>query len=130
MIRVALADDQTLVREGIKGLLALTSDLRVVAEASDGAEALRVLTTIPVYVALLDVRMPHVDGLEVQRILADCGARIPIVFLTGRASDEDERRARSAGAVAFLRKPVAQASLRQAIGDAIRASARGDRNDD
>jgi FixJ family two-component response regulator len=78
---------------------------------------------------LLDVRMPGMDGLDVQRSLAERGARIPIVFLTGRASDEEERRARSAGAVEFLRKPVAQASLRQAIENVIRAPVRGDRND-
>jgi FixJ family two-component response regulator len=79
---------------------------------------------------VLDVRMPGMDGLAVQRSLAERGARIPIVFLTGRASDEEERRARSAGAVEFLRKPVAQASLRQAIENVIRAPARGDRNVD
>ena len=78
---------------------------------------------------LLDVRMPGMDGLDVQRNLAERGVRIPIVFITGRASDEEERRARSGGAVEFLRKPVPQASLRQAIENVIRASVRGDRND-
>ena len=53
MIRVALADDQTLVRQGIKSLLDLTSDVRVVVEASDGPEALRILTTTIVDVVLL-----------------------------------------------------------------------------
>ena len=80
--------------------------------------------------ALLDVRMPGMDGLEVQRCLAERRSRIPIVFLTGQASEEEERRARSGGAVAFLRKPVAQASLRQAIENVIRASEQGDNNDD
>jgi FixJ family two-component response regulator len=78
---------------------------------------------------LLDVRMPGMNGLEVQRSLAERGARLPIVFLTGRASDEEERRARSAGAAEFLRKPVVQASLRAAIETVIRATARGDRDD-
>jgi len=75
---------------------------------------------------LLDVRMPRMHGLEVQRRLAASGARIPIVFITGRASEEEERRARSAGAVEFLRKPVAWTSLRQAIENAIRVKARGE----
>jgi FixJ family two-component response regulator len=75
---------------------------------------------------LLDVRMPGMDGLEVQRSLAERGSRVPIVFLTGQASDEEERRARSAGAVEFLRKPVRQTSLREAIESAVRAPARGD----
>ena len=78
---------------------------------------------------LLDVRMPGMHGLDIQRSLAERGTRIPIVFLTGHASDEMERRARSAGAVAFLRKPVAQASLRQAIENVVRAPGRGGHND-
>jgi len=79
---------------------------------------------------LLDVRMPGMDGLEVQRSLAERGRRIPIVFLTGRASEIEERRARSAGAVEFLRKPVAQASLRRAIENVLRAPAGGGSHDD
>jgi two-component system response regulator FixJ len=79
---------------------------------------------------LLDVRMPGMDGLELQRSLAQRGAQLPIVFVTGRASDHEERRARSAGAVEFLRKPVAQARLREAIENVMRASARGERNGD
>jgi FixJ family two-component response regulator len=78
---------------------------------------------------LLDVRMPGMNGLEVQRSLAERGARLPIVFLTGRASDEEERRALAAGAAEFLRKPVVQARLREAIETVIRATARGDRDD-
>jgi len=77
---------------------------------------------------ILDVRMPGMDGLGVQRRLAERNALIPIVFVTGRASDEEERSARSAGAVAFLRKPVQQGSLRQAIESAVQAPARGERN--
>jgi FixJ family two-component response regulator len=79
---------------------------------------------------LLDVRMPGMSGLEVQRNLIERGARIPIVFITALASDEEERRARSAGAFEFLRKPVAEASLRSAILNVVRTSARGERNDD
>ena len=74
---------------------------------------------------LLDVRMPGMDGLDVQRRLAERGVHTPIVFLTARASEGEERRARSAGAVGFLRKPVPEASLRQAIESMV---ARGDRH--
>src|SRR5215510_2818856 len=81
---------------------------------------------------VLDVRMPGMDGLDVQRALAERGERIPIVFLTARASDEEERRARSAGAVEFLRKPVGQATLRRALENVLPASGRvrGDRDGD
>ena len=79
---------------------------------------------------LLDVRMPGMDGLEVQRRLAERGERIPIVFLTARASDDEERRARSAGAMEFLRKPVGQASLRRALENVLppRSGVQGDRD--
>ena len=64
---------------------------------------------------VLDVRMPGMDGLEVQHRLAERGLRIPIVFLTGRASDDEESRARRAGAVEFLRKPVGKTTLLQVL---------------
>lgn len=65
---------------------------------------------------ILDVRMPDMDGLALQRRLADAGWTIPVVFITGRASDDEERRALAAGAVAFLRKPVDKESLLRAVG--------------
>ena len=79
---------------------------------------------------LLDARMPGMDGLEVQRPLAERSERIPIVFLTAQASDDEERRARSAGAMEFLRKPVGQASLRRVLENLLppRSGVRGDRD--
>ena len=69
MIRVVLADDQMLMRQGVKGLLVLTEDLRVVGEASDGDEALRLIRAVRPDVALLDVRMPKRSGVEVLKDL-------------------------------------------------------------
>jgi FixJ family two-component response regulator len=69
---------------------------------------------------ILDVRMPGMDGLALQRRLADDGRAIPIVFITARASDEEEQRALDGGAVAFLRKPVDKESLVRAIGNCWR----------
>ena len=68
---------------------------------------------------VLDVRMPGVDGLEVQRRVTAEGLDIPIVFISGRASDDEERRARSAGAVDFLRKPVDTATLRRLLHEIV-----------
>jgi YesN/AraC family two-component response regulator len=67
MIRVLLAEDQTLVRKGIVTLLAMTPDIRVVGEAADGAEALLIAETNPHEVAILDIRMPKLSGIEVLR---------------------------------------------------------------
>jgi FixJ family two-component response regulator len=79
---------------------------------------------------LLDMRMPGMNGLDVQRSMIERGARVPIVFFTAQASDEEERRARSAGAVEFLRKPLAEVRLCQTIESVIGAPAREERNGD
>ena len=79
---------------------------------------------------ILDVRMPGIDGLELQRRLAADGRPIPIVFLTGRASDEEERQALQAGAVAFLRKPVGREPLLRVVRSIFeRTGSRGEDHD-
>jgi FixJ family two-component response regulator len=64
---------------------------------------------------ILDVRMPGMDGLALQRRLAEDGRTVPIVFITARASEDEERQALQGGAIAFLRKPVDKGSLVHAI---------------
>jgi FixJ family two-component response regulator len=123
---VAIVDDDASVRQSTDRLIR-SFGYRTQVFGS-GQEFLSSATAERAACLLLDVRMPAMDGLDVQRCLAERGARIPIVFLTGRASDEEERRARAGGAVEFLRKPVQQTSLRQAIESAVQRSARGDRN--
>jgi DNA-binding NarL/FixJ family response regulator len=115
MIRVALADDQTLVRQGIKSLLDLTSDVRVVAEASDGPEALRILTTTIVDVVLLDVRMPGQTGLEVLAELARKGSPPPCILLTTFEDDAVVIEGIKLGARGFLLKDVSLDQLTEAI---------------
>ncbi len=115
MIRVALADDQTLVRQGIKGLLELTTDIRVVAEASDGEEGLRILTTIAVDVALLDVRMPHKTGVELLAALAPMVSRPPCILLTTFDDDAVAIEAIKLGARGFLLKDVSLEQLAEAV---------------
>jgi FixJ family two-component response regulator len=124
---IAIVDDDASVRQSTDRLLR-SFGYRTEVFGS-GAEFLSSGAAERAACLLLDVRMRGMDGLDVQRSLAERGTRLPIVFLTGRASDEEERRARSAGAVEFLRKPVAQASLRLAIESALRTPARGDSND-
>jgi FixJ family two-component response regulator len=71
---------------------------------------------------LLDVRMPGTDGLTVQRRLVERGTRMPVVFITALATDEEERRAWSSGAVGLLRKPLDPAALRHALDQTSRAA--------
>ena len=125
MIRVLLADDQTLVRQGIISLLALTPDIRVTAEASDGEAALARLTesSSPFDVVLLDVRMPKKSGLDVLTVLRE---RVrpcpPTIILTTFDDDQVALAAVRLGATGYLLKDV---SLEQLAG-AVRAVARGE----
>jgi FixJ family two-component response regulator len=121
---VAIIDDDASVRQSTDRLIRSFGYRTQVF--GTGQEFLSSGVTERAACLLLDVRMPGMDGLDVQRCLAERGVRVPIVFLTGRASDEEERRARSAGAAGFLRKPVQQASLREAIESVVRVPARGD----
>jgi DNA-binding NarL/FixJ family response regulator len=119
VIRVALVDDQTLVRQGIRTLLELTPDIRVVAEAEDGEQAVAALTASAPDVALLDVRMPRLDGIGVLRAL---GPRLPpTILLTTFDDDVVVLEAVRCGARGFLLKDV---SLEQ-LADAVRAVAAG-----
>jgi DNA-binding NarL/FixJ family response regulator len=121
MIHVALADDQTLVRKGIRSLLELTADIRVAVEASDGEEALAVLASTAVDAALLDVRMPRSTGLDVLAALARRPNPPPCILLTTFDDDAVALQGIRLGARGFLLKDV---SLEQ-LADAIRTVAGG-----
>lgn len=119
MIRVVLVDDQTLVRSGIRGLLELTPDIRVVAEAADGAGAPGVIAAAQADVLLLDVRMPEVSGIE---LLQREGAALPpTILLTTFDDDAALFDGMRAGARGFLLKDI---SLER-LADGIRSVAAG-----
>lgn len=116
MIRVVLADDQTLMREGLRQLLDLTDDIRVVAEAADGLAAVDIITRAAPDVVLLDVRMPGQSGLQVLSALHAAEALPPTILLTTFDDDallEGMRR----GARGFLLKDVSLRDLTAAIRD-------------
>jgi DNA-binding NarL/FixJ family response regulator len=121
MIRVAIVDDQTLVRQGIRSLLALSNEIDVVAEASDGDEALAVLDAHDVDVLLLDLRMPRRDGIATLEALRARGNHVPVLVLTTFDDDELALGALRAGARGYLLKDV---TLDQLVG-AIRTVATG-----
>jgi FixJ family two-component response regulator len=106
---VAILDDDDSVRQSTLRLIR-SFGYRANAFAT-GGEFLASSAASEAACLVLDVRMPQMDGLQVQRRLAEAGARLPIVFLTGRATEDEESRARSGGAVAFLRKPVGRDAL-------------------
>jgi DNA-binding NarL/FixJ family response regulator len=112
MIRVAIADDQTLVREGIRHLLELTAEFTVVAEAADGVLALAMLAAHEIDVLLLDLRMPRLDGIEVLKRMA---GGPPTLVLTTFDDDELVVGALRAGARGYLLKDVTLAELHEAI---------------
>jgi DNA-binding NarL/FixJ family response regulator len=112
MIRVCVADDQTLVRQGIRSLLEITGEFEVVAEAHDGVDTLEVLATTDVDVLLLDLRMPRLDGIGVLTALPDGP---PALVLTTFDDDELVMAAIRAGAKGYLLKDVTLAELCHAI---------------
>jgi DNA-binding NarL/FixJ family response regulator len=124
MISVLLADDQALVRAGFRALLNAEPDIEVVAEATDGIEAVRLARQTRPDVVLMDIRMPGVDGLEAtRRIAADTGlADTKVVILTTFELDEYVFEALRTGASGFLVKDTEPVDLLRGI----RAVAAGD----
>ncbi|WP_016697016.1 response regulator [Actinoalloteichus spitiensis] len=121
MIRVCVVDDQTLVRQGIRGLLSLAEDIEVVAEADDGMAALTVIEETTPDVVLLDLRMPRQDGIWALEALRESGISVPVLVLTTFDDDELVLRALRAGARGYLLKDV---TLEQLVG-AVRTLASG-----
>lgn len=115
MITVALVDDQTLMREGLRNLLALTEDIRVIAEAADGAEAIEMIPRVRPDVVLLDVRMPRRSGIEVLQTLKHGDRLPPTILLTTFDDDAALLEGIRAGARGFLLKDVSLADLTRAI---------------
>ncbi|HEY0487768.1 MAG TPA: response regulator transcription factor [Mycobacteriales bacterium] len=117
VIRVLLADDQTLVRAGFRALLAAQDDVEVVGEAADGEQAVALATALAPDVVLMDIRMPRTDGLEAtRRIVADPAlGGVRVVVLTTFALDEYIFAALRAGASGFMLKDTEPAELLQGV---------------
>lgn len=115
MIRVALVDDQTLVRSGLRGLLELTEDIRVVGEAADGAGALPMIAHTAPDLMLLDVRMPVMSGIEVLKALRASHILPPTILLTTFDDDDALFEGMRAGARGFMLKDVSLERLAEAI---------------
>jgi DNA-binding NarL/FixJ family response regulator len=120
VIRVLLADDQALVRGGLRMILDAQPDIDVVGEAADGREALRLARALRPDVVLMDVRMPVMDGLEAtRRLLADPPGPVRVVVLTTYDLDRYVYDALRAGASGFLLKTAPPRQLPAAIRDVV-----------
>jgi DNA-binding NarL/FixJ family response regulator len=123
-IRVLIADDQAMVRGGLRLILEDQQDIEVVAEAADGAAAVELARRLRPDVSLVDIRMPRLDGLEVTQALAGSGIPDPlkVVVVTTFDLDEYVYGALRAGAVGFILKDAGPALLTEAV----RAASSGD----
>jgi DNA-binding NarL/FixJ family response regulator len=121
VLRVIVADDHPVVREGLRAILDAEPDLDVVGEAGSGAEAVELAARLRPDVVLMDLRMPGMDGVEATgRIAATGDARVLVV--TTYDTDSDILRAVEAGATGYLLKDTP----RRELADAVRAAARGE----
>jgi DNA-binding NarL/FixJ family response regulator len=114
-IRVLIADDQRVVREGLTMVLGLLHDAEVVGAASDGAEAIALARDLLPDIVLMDLRMPRCDDVEATRILRECQPGIKVVILTTYADDRSVLDALRAGARGYLTKDASGTEIRQAL---------------
>jgi len=115
MIRVLLADDHSIVRAGLRSLIEETGEMEVVVEAADGREAIREAGRVPLDVAVIDISMPGMDGLEVISQLHASQPDLPILVLTMHEEEQYVVRSISAGARGYITKRSAPEQLVKAL---------------
>jgi DNA-binding NarL/FixJ family response regulator len=121
-IRVMLADDQPLIREGLAIILNTQPDIQVVGQASDGREAIELAQRTKPDVILMDIKMPHLDGIEATRQINKTQPDIPIIILTTFSEDELVFEGIRAGASGYLLKDI----TRNQLAEAVRGAAQGE----
>ncbi|KMY65574.1 LuxR family transcriptional regulator [Desulfocarbo indianensis] len=115
MIRVLLADDHSIVRAGLRSLIEETGEMEVVVEAADGREAIREAGRVTLDVAVIDISMPGMDGLEVISQLHASQPDLPILVLTMHEEEQYVVRSISAGARGYITKRSAPEQLVKAL---------------
>jgi DNA-binding NarL/FixJ family response regulator len=121
-IRILIADDHPIVRDGFRGMFAAEPGFKVLGEAGTGAEAVAMAKALHPDVVLMDLRMPVMGGVEAIRELARAGLAVKVLVLTTFDTDQDVRPAIEAGATGYLLKDTGRADLIKAV----RAAARGE----
>lgn len=121
-ITALLADDHTIVRQGVRALLETQADIQIVGEASSGAEAVDLCIETAPDVVLMDLLMPGMNGVEATRQIKQVSPRTQVIVLTSYHEDEHVLPALRAGALSYLLKDTSPADLL----DAVRKAARGE----
>jgi len=114
-IKIILADDHKLVRQGMRSLLESHPGLEVIGEASDGEEALKLMETLSPDIAFMDVMMPNLNGIEAAKIAHQRGLKTRLIFLSMHANSTYAVRALQSGALAYLLKDSDFTEILQAI---------------
>ena len=118
MLRIVVADDQRLLRDGIATILSLEEDLDVVGSAENGEETVRLVRSLQPDVVLLDIKMPVMDGIEALRIIKAESPHVKVIMLTTFAEDKFIVEAMSAAADGFLLKDMPSERVIQTVRDA------------
>lgn len=119
IIRVLLADDHQIVRDGLKALMEDEKDIEIVAEAENGNEVLRLVKEQPVDIVVMDINMPDMDGIECTRKLQEYDEAIRILALTMMGEEQHIRSMIKAGAAGYIMKESGQDELVNAIRDVV-----------
>ena len=122
-IRVMLVDDHVFWRHGLRQIIDAEDDMKVVAEASEGQEAIRKLANATPDVILMDINMPRMSGVEATRTIAQQNSDVRIVMLTVTDTDENLFESIKAGALGFLTKDISPEGLTKAIRETMEGEA-------
>jgi NarL family two-component system response regulator LiaR len=122
-IRVIVADDHPLVRQGICGYLSIQDDIQIVGECGDGRTAVDLAKKTLPHVVLMDLVMPDMDGLEATRLIREALPETQIILLTSVGDEASILKAAQAGVVAYLLKDVAAEEMLQAVRQAAHGTA-------
>ena len=114
-VKIMIADDHSMIREGLKSLLELDGDIEVISEAENGEECLQKLLTVKPDVLLLDINMPKMNGLEVLKSLKDAKSKVKVLVLTVHNETEYLMKAVEIGINGYVLKDSESAELKKAI---------------
>src|SRR5262245_34469469 len=122
-ISVLLADDHTVVRQGLRALLSAEPDITIVGEAATGSEAVRLATETSPEVVIMDLAMPSLDGIEATRQIINKSPNTKVLVLSSYSTDEYVKQMVEAGVSGYLNKQTAAQDLVKAIREAQRGNA-------